>query len=391
MQKSPLAIILATVFIALIGFGIVIPLMPVYAERFGASGFQVGMLVTTYSLTQFAIAPLAGRLSDRIGRRPVIIGALFLTAVSYVIFGMADNLVLLFVSRALAGVGGADITVAQAYIADVTPAKQRAKGMGLFGAAFGLGFVIGPTLTALTYEISEGLPSFIAAGLAGTTALLALAMLPEPEKHEDYKGRTLTPGKWLTRILAILMSFQFVTVLMQALLQSMLVLFTVHQLGWNEKNNGLFLAMIGGIAATVQGGLIGRLQARFGEHNLARVGLFLMGAGLLLFSRVGDVAYLYAGGVVNALGFALTLPSLSSLASQEAPPGKQGQVLGSFQSMGSLARIIGPLAGGALYDTFNPNAPFAAGAILAGFAFVGAMIHLRRPRGIDSPSPEAGK
>ncbi|MCB2211547.1 MFS transporter [bacterium] len=377
MQKSPLAIILSTVFIALIGFGIVIPLMPVYAERFGAGGFQVGMLVMTYSLMQFLLAPIAGRISDRIGRRPVLIFALFLTSASYVIFGLADELWLLYASRILAGIGGADITVAQAYIADVTPPEKRARGMGLFGAAFGVGFVIGPSLTALTFEMHEGMPSFIAAGLAAVTAIWALFMLPEPKRHTDYQPRRIKPGEWLTRVLGVLMSFQFITVFSQALLQSMLVLFTVHTLGWNEKNNGLFLAMIGGISAIIQGGLIGRLSERFGERNLVRIGLFLMALGLFLFSRVGNVAYLYAGGVVNAFGFALTLPSLSSLASQEAPDGHQGQVLGSFQSMGSLARMIGPLAGGALYDLISPTAPFGVGSMIAVGAAISSVIFLR--------------
>ncbi|MBS1260764.1 MAG: Tetracycline resistance protein, class C [Calditrichaeota bacterium] len=385
MQRSPLAIILSTVFIALIGFGIVIPLMPVYGERFGASGFEVGALVMTYSLMQFLLAPIAGRISDRIGRRPVLISALFLTSGSYVLFGLADSLPMLFASRLLAGVGGADITVAQAYIADVTPPHKRARGMGLFGAAFGVGFVIGPSLTALTFELHEGLPSFIAAGLAGATAIWALFMLPEPERHAERRSRTLKPGAWLTKVVGVLMSFQFVTVFTQALLQSMLVLFTVERLGWNEKNNGLFLSMIGGISALIQGGLIGRLAAKFGERNLARVGLLLMGLGMFAFSRVGPLAYLYAGGVINAIGFALTLPSLSSLASREAPPGRQGRVLGSFQSMGSLARIFGPLAGGLLYDLLNPNAPFAIGAVIATAASVMAIAFLRGPGGEESP------
>jgi multidrug resistance protein len=378
MKKSPLAIILSTVFIALIGFGIVIPLMPVYAERYGAGGFQIGLLVMVYSLMQFILAPIMGRLSDRIGRRPVLIFGLLLTSLSYVLFGIADQLWMLFVSRVLAGVGGADITVAQAYIADVTTPEKRSRGMGLFGAAFGVGFVIGPSLTALTFSFHEGLPSFIAAGLAGATGIWALIMLPEPEKHAEYKPRSLRAGIALTKVLKLLMSFQFVTVFTQALLQSMLVLFTVHTLDWNEKNNGLFLAMIGGISAIIQGGFIGRLTDRFGERNLVTVGLFLMSLGLFLFSRVGDVAYLYAGGIVNAFGFALTLPSMSSLASQEAPPGHQGQILGTFQSMGSLARIFGPLAGGALYDILNPNAPFGAGAIIALLAAVTAVLVLRR-------------
>lgn len=378
MQKSPLAIILSTVFIALIGFGIVIPLMPVYAERYGAGGFQVGMLVMTYSLMQFLLAPFAGRLSDRIGRRPVLIGALFLTSISYVVFGLADQLWMLYASRVLAGIGGADITVAQAYIADVTPPEKRSRGMGLFGAAFGVGFVIGPSLTALTYSFHEGMPSFIAAGLAAITGIWALVMLPEPEKHADYRPQQLKLKNGLSRIFTLILSFQFVAVLTQALVQSMIVLFTVERLGWNEKHNGMFLAMIGAVAATVQGGFMGRLAKRFGERTLVTAGLLFMSVGLAFFSFGSDERFLYLGAVINAIGFAITLPSLSSLASQESPPGRQGQTLGIFQSMGSLGRILGPVSGGLLYQFLRPNAPFGAGAVIAFGAAVTAFYFFRK-------------
>ncbi|MCB2199631.1 MFS transporter [bacterium] len=371
MKRSPLVIILMSVFIALVGFGIVIPLIPVYAERYGASGMEVGLLIMIYSLMQFIFAPIAGRLSDRIGRRPVIIAALLLTSASYVLFAMADSLLMLFVSRALAGLGGADITVAQAYIADVTPPEKRARGMGLFGAAFGVGFIIGPALTALTVPIAEWMPPIIAAVLAGGTSIFALFALPEPERHRERGPRNILPSSGISRTLLIIFGFNFIIVFTQSMLQSMVVLFNVHQFNWSEMENGAFLAMIGVVAASIQGGLIGKLAKRFGERGLVRYGLLIAATGLFLISRAGSVWFLIGGAAVNAIGFAVMLPSMSSLVSRKSPADRQGQSLGTFQSTGSMARILAPVAGGFLYDTFQPTTPFFTGALIAfaaGFA-----------------------
>ena len=365
MKRSPLVIILMSVFIALIGFGIVIPLIPVYAERYGASGMEVGLLIMVYSLMQFIFAPIAGRLSDRIGRRPVIIAALLLTAASYALFAMAHSLTMLFVSRALAGLGGADITVAQAYIADVTPPEKRARGMGLFGAAFGVGFIIGPALTALTVPIAEWMPPVIAAVLAGGTSIFALFALPEPEKHRERNPRTILPTGKVSRTLLIIFGLNFTIVFTQSILQSMVVLFNVHQFNWSEMENGAFLAMIGVVAASIQGGMIGRLAKRFGERGLVRYGLLIAAAGLFMISQAGPVWLLIGGAAINAVGFAVMLPSMSSLVSRKSPPDRQGQTLGTFQSMGSMARILAPVVGGFLYDTFRPTTPFLTGAVIA--------------------------
>ncbi len=409
MQRSPLIIILATVFIALIGFGIVIPLLPVYAERYGASGFEVGLLMMSYSLMQFIVAPLAGRLSDRIGRRPVLLGALALTSASYVLFGLADNLTMLFVSRVLAGIGGADITVAQAYIADVTPPQKRARGMGLFGAAFGVGFIIGPSLTTLSVtlapflkdgvallaeslaasgsdlyrslvvlggHLADNLPAYLAALLAGFTALFAFFRLPEPAQHEERRQSAGTKIS-LSRAVQLLMGLNFITVVVMSLLQGMMVLYNLEKFGWHEKENGLFLAYVGIIAATIQGGLVGKLAGRFGERGLVRVGLLFMAVGMLLFGLAEHIWMLLVGGAIYSVGFAVVLPSLSSQVSQEAPDNRQGVVLGRFQSVGSMARITGPLVGGILYDYIGMSWPFFTAAALALIGGIAANVLLR--------------
>ncbi len=365
MPRSPLVIILLAVFVALVGFGIVIPLLPVYAEKFGAGGFEIGLLLMSYSLMQFLIAPIAGRISDRIGRRPVIIFALLLTTFSYVLFGLAESLPLLFVSRMLAGIGGADITVAQAYIADITPPEDRVKGMGLFGAGFGVGFTVGPVLGGLLAPLGHGVPAFVAAGFAGITAVYAIFALPEPQRQKQERSRLEKKVRGLPRGVLQIIVIYFFAVFAQGQLQSMFVLFTLTQLGWSITTNGIFLGIFGMISATVQGGLIGTLSKVFGQRMLVRVGLVLMGIGMICIASMGGIPLLVAGGMINALGFAMVMPSLSSLVSLRAPVQRQGRMLGTFQSFGSLARIMGPVVGGTLFDRLFPSAPFYFGAILA--------------------------
>ncbi|MBD3167000.1 MFS transporter [bacterium] len=377
MKRSPLVLILVTVFIALVGFGIVIPLLPIYGARYGAGGFVVGLLLMSYSLMQFLLAPVFGRLSDRIGRRPVILGALIITTASYVMLAFADNLWMLFASRILAGIGGADITVAQAYIADVTPRDKRAKGMGLFGAAFGFGFMLGPMLGGTLSAVNDALPSLAAAGFTTVTLIFAFFMLPEPEKHSS--AVDVTARKRLSLIGSvtgaplIVALFHFGAVTIQGQLQSMLVLFTNVRFGWTEVENGWYLGMIGFIAISVQGGLIGPLAKRFGQRRLVHTGLFLVGIGMTVIGTAHSLTHMLVGGVINAIGFSLILPSLSSLASLAADPERQGQTLGVFQSFGSMGRILAPMMGGLLFDQFNPETPLLTGAV---FAILAALISI---------------
>lgn len=387
MRRSPLVIILMTVFIALIGFGIVIPLIPLYGERYGASGTEVGLLVMVYSLMQFLLAPWAGRLSDKIGRRPVLIIALILTSASYLLFAFANSLTMLFVSRILAGIGGADITVSQAYIADVTPPEKRARGMGLFGAAFGVGFVLGPALTGITSPLGEWVPALIAALLAGGTAVFAIFFLPEPSDHEP-SLRSKDRGRFrVSRPVITVSGIYFVSTYAISLYQSMLVLFTFHLFGWGASQNGLFIAMFALIGAIIQGGFIGKISAWMGERNMVRIGLILAGVGLFLsgnsgplrtdsgeillptlatwLSSNGILELLFIGTIIYALGNALVLPALSSLISRRAPVGRQGQALGFYQSSGSLGRIFGPATGGLLFDHAGIAAPVIVGGIVA--------------------------
>jgi multidrug resistance protein len=364
MKRSPLIIVLLTVFIALIGFGIVIPIIPVYAEKYGASGFEIGLLIMVYSLMQFLIAPLAGKLSDKIGRRPVLIGALFLTSISYIMFGLSTNLTMLFISRMLAGIGGADITVAQACIADFTEPKDRARGMGLFGAAFGAGFVLGPAIAAFTAPVATWLPSFIAAGLAGGTAIFAVFALPEPKRHVIENKKRVPNSEIFTKPLNIIILLHFVAVFFQFMMPSLIVLYTLKRYGWHETENGFLLAMIGIVSMTIQGGFMSRLTNRFGENNLILYGTLIAGIGLVMVGSSNSIPFLVLSCFVNMLGFAVVLPSLSSIASQKSPPGQQGFVLGRFQSAGSMGRILAPVVGGFVFDAISPESPFLVGGYI---------------------------
>ncbi len=416
--RSPLFTIVLTVFIALVGFGIVIPLLPIYASRYGASGFEIGLLLMSYSLMQFLLAPVLGKLSDRIGRRPVILVALFITTVSYVMLAYADSLWLLFLSRILAGMGGGDITVAQAYIADVTPPEKRARGMGYFGAAFGFGFMVGPMMGGLLSVHSTALPPLVAAGFTFTTLLYATINLPEPEKHKAREKKSGGRFSNLDRTAAIVINFHFFIVFVQGCMNTMAVLFTHYCFGWTELENGYFMGMIGFFSVTIQGVLVGSLVKRFGQRNLLRFGFLFAGIGIamiglsgmavlhfgtsidmiqqlyfhnnilisgagftisrnLLHASAPLLALLCAGAIINVCGFASSMPSISSLASINAPPDAQGQVLGIFQSAGSLARILAPTIAGFLFDHYMPYTPFFTAFVISILAGIAAWPMLR--------------
>jgi DHA1 family tetracycline resistance protein-like MFS transporter len=366
MKRSPLVAILLTVFIALVGFGIVIPLLPIYAKHMGASGTTVGLLLMSYSLMQFLLAPTMGKLSDRLGRRPVILAALVVTVLSYLLLAVADNLPMLFASRILAGIGGADITVAQAYIADVTTRENRAKGMGLFGAAFGFGFMVGPIMGASLTHAGGAAPALTAAGFAFFTLVFAAFALREPQRHE---APLVVRGVGAVRGMAAgalaLIAVNFAAILVQGQFQSMLVLFTHERFHWGERENGYYLGLFGLVAVIVQGGLVGRISKKVGPTPMIRGGLVLIGTGMIIASLAHSAVMMAAGGMINAVGFSLVLPSLTALSSLSAAADQQGRVLGVFQSTGSLARIAAPLLGGFLFDRVGPAAPLVAGGIIA--------------------------
>ncbi len=377
---SPLIIIFVTVFIDLLGFGIIIPLMPFYATHFGASAFEVGMLATSFSLMQFLFAPLWGRWSDVIGRRPVIVIGLLGSAVSYLTFGLAESLSLLFVSRCLAGVAGANISTAQAFIADSTTLENRAKGMGMVGAAFGLGFIFGPALGGFLSQWGYQTPALFAAALSFVNFIAALALLPEslpPDRRTTARRRTrlqaFEHALNRPRLPTVLVVY-FLIVSAFASFESMFALYSQARFGFTSVTIGYLFAGVGVVLAVVQGLLVGRVVTRVGEHRLAPAAIALLSVGLGFVALAPSIPALAAACGIVAIGMGFQSPSMLSVISQLSDPADQGSALGVSQSLGSLARIVGPLWGGFVFDRFGHAAPFISAAVLMSIACVLSLV-----------------
>ena len=352
MRKSPLAIIFVTVFIDLVGFGIVIPVLPLYAERFGASPVVIGMLLGVYSLMQFVFAPILGKLSDRVGRRPVLLLSILGTSVGFFLMGWVRTLWLLFVARIIDGITGGNISTASAYIADVTPAEGRSRGMGLIGAAFGLGFIFGPAIGGLLSHISLAAPFFFAAALAAANAMAVYVLLPEslsPDQRRHAQARTSIAdifrgnGGWS---LAAVMATYFLTTVGFSLLTATYPLFTERRFGYGATQNGYIFAAQGVLSATIQGGLLGWLLRLFTDKGLVVAGTILLAAGMLALPMSTTVVMLLIATAGIAVGHGLVAAPLNGLASKKVSGTAQGRVLGVMQSAASLARIVGPVLGG---------------------------------------------
>jgi MFS transporter, DHA1 family, tetracycline resistance protein len=372
------------VFVDLVGFGLVIPLLPFYAVRFAASPPEVTALVAIYSLTQLLTAPLWGRLSDRVGRRPVLLLSLAASALAYLWLGSATALWMLFAARGFAGACAGNIAAAQAYIADVTKPEERARGMGLIGAAFGLGFMIGPAVGGLlagadpiTADLET--PAWVAAGLS-SLALLGVALLLPESLPADRRGGAASRGRVSTvldvlrrPVLSRLILIFFLVILAVAGMQSVFAIWAMPQLGWGPRQVGYVFAYVGLISAILQGGLIGRLTQRFGEERLLVCGLALIGIGLVALPFAHDVPVLGAVLTGLALGMGLMQPTLNSLISQQAGGEEQGEVMGVSQSVASLSRVLGPFAAGFCFAAFGRNSPYFLGAAVTGAALLLAL------------------
>jgi len=356
MKRSPLVVIFTTVFIDLVGFGIVIPVLPFYAEgsRFNATPRTVGLLFASYSVMQLIFAPILGRLSDKHGRRPVLLISIIGTGIGFLILGFATTLWMLFVGRILDGITGGNISTAQAYIADVTTKEDRAKGMGLLGAAFGLGFVFGPAIGGILSRWGVGVPFLFAAGLAFANALLLYFTLPETVTPDHPARVSAAGGRGLAHLvqslkdprLSYVLVIYFLFIVAFSIMTTAFSLYTMFRFGYDAQHTGYLFAYVGILAVIVQGGLIGKLVKRFGEMTLVIAGAFLFAGSLFAVPFVGPQAggllALLVGGGLFSIGNSLSAPSLTSLASKSVGAGEQGSVLGVTQSVASLARAVGP-------------------------------------------------
>lgn len=388
-ERSPLAIIFVTVLVDLIGFGIVIPVLPLYAERFGASAAVIGMLLGVYSAMTFIFSPVLGHLSDRVGRRPVLLFSIIGTSLGFLLMGLAHTLWLLFLARIIDGVSGGNISTAQAYIADITSPEDRSKRMGLLGAAFGLGFIIGPALGGLMSRFSPEAPFFLAAGLAAANAIALYFRLPESLSAEHRSDVSTRPsitrlfeeqGSW--QLTAVLATTFFATVAF-ALLTAIYTLFSSHRFQLDATHNGYIFAYLGVLGAVIQGGLLGRLVRVAGDKRLAVLGTVFLALSLFALPMSSTVFILMAASTGMAIGNSLSTPTLSALASKCVGPQWQGRIFGVTQSVSSLARIVGPILGGWLLSRDDSMArisasyaypygrtPFWTGGVIMVVAFV---------------------
>jgi DHA1 family tetracycline resistance protein-like MFS transporter len=400
MKKSPLASILSIVFIDLIGFGMIIPILPLYALRFQATEWQIGILLASYSFMQFLASPVLGWFSDRYGRKPVLLCSLIGSATGYILMANATSLAMLFLARILAGVAGASVGTASAYIADITPPENRSKRIGLIGAAFGIGFVLGPAIGGILSQWSVIAPFWFAAVLSISNAVLMWFVLPEPDRHAarqrgpaNLKQTFEEAGSWRLGVITLI---YFVGIAGFAIVTVIFPQVSHRRFSLNQSQISFIFVMVGLIGAAIQGGGIGRLVKRFGDVNLAIAGFAIMAVSMMMMPLAGSVPLFLLFSAGLAVGNSLSQPTVNAIASKGASAALQGRVLGVVQSAGSLGRVFGPVLAGFLLsgDHVRPNGqygntPFLAGGVIISIAF-GLATTLRRTgtgRGQEAEKP----
>jgi multidrug resistance protein len=362
-------VIWSTVALDMVGFGMVVPILGRYADRFGASGFEVGLLFTSFSIAQFFFAPFMGRLSDRIGRKPVIIISLLGTAVGSFVTGAAGTLWLLFLGRFLDGASGASVSVAQSAITDIAPPEQRARLLGMLGAAFGVGFVLGPAIGGLAALGGPHVPFYVAGVFALCNAVAAFIRLPETNQN-------IGKVRNVTEVVSRRRGFAWNRFTMTALLsgtafagfEATFSLFGERRFQLTEGSAAAVFLVVGVMLVIVQGGLIGPLTKAFGSERLLGAGFATLIAGFIILSIAEVWVLLFLALALLSLGQGLVTPSLTSVVADSVLPERRGEVLGVQQSAGALSRIIGPAIAGLLFDHAGVAWPYVVAAVLTGAA-----------------------
>ena len=367
-ERSPMPagfwIIWTTVALDLVGFGIVVPILGRYAERYGASGLQVGLMFATFSVAQMIFAPVLGRISDRVGRKPVIIFSLVGTAVGSVVTGAAGALWVLFLGRAIDGASGASVAVAQGAIADIAPPDQRARLIGMLGAAFGVGFVVGPALGGLAALGGPHVPFYVAGALAGINAVAAYFRLPETKPDTTHIESIRRHRGALTPSLQRFALVGFLSMLGFAGFESTFSLWGQRIFDFTEGTASLVFVFVGISLVIVQGALIGPVTKKLGSRTLLRVGLSLVAIGLLLLSLTSSWVLLFVALFLLSLGQGFSGPSGGALVAEMAPVERRGEAIGYQQSTAAFGRIVGPVMAGALFDHIGVGTPFFVGGVL---------------------------
>lgn len=391
-NKASLSIIFVTIFIDLMGFGILIPILPTFASKeLGISDFGIGIIVAIYSLMQFVFNPMLGKLSDKIGRRPVILSTQLLTAVSYMIFAFSNSFALLFFSRLIAGLGGSNIGVAQAYIVDITTREERAKGMGVIGAAFGLGFVFGPVIGALLAHYGYHIAGLASAFFTLTAFTFAFFRLPESlkVKKDEEKIKIRIFDLPFTKQMLSNPSLGFLIVLLFFIIFSMANIYgTFAILGYkfyhfSDQQNGMLFGITGLVSAIVQAGFIRILSKKLSDKTIVLIGIFFMMIGLGFLPYGGNFLGVAIVISIMAVGSAILQPIIPTMISKYAPDDQQGATLGFSQSVSALARVFGPLWGGFSYHFLGYQYPFLTGAFFTLMALIVSFIMLKADNSKD--------
>ncbi|MFT5439605.1 MAG: DHA1 family tetracycline resistance protein-like MFS transporter [Alphaproteobacteria bacterium] len=378
--------LLLTVFIDTVGFGIVLPLLPYFAEQFGAQPGIVPLLATVYSFTQFLMAPVWGRLSDKIGRRPIILITIAGIMLGYLWLAAAGSLLMLFLARAFTGAMASNGGVINAYVADVTSPQERAKGMGRMGAAHGLGFVMGPAIGGLLAGNDPAnpnlqLPFLVAAALSAIALAIGWFQVRETVSAESRRAARARVGGRLAAFrdalgrpqLGLLMLILMMTPFVFAGVESVFVVWSSHTLGWGATENGWIYTFMGVVAVGVQIFVVGRLARAIGEHRAIRLGAVMIGLGVVLLPFMSGYVGLCVAFLLIVGGVCINNPSLNSIISQQVKEDERGRMLGISQSCSALARIIGPVWVGFAYGAFGPSWPFLSGALVMAVMFMLAL------------------
>jgi DHA1 family tetracycline resistance protein-like MFS transporter len=370
-------IIWTTVALDLVGFGIVVPILGRYAERFGANGLQVGLMFASFSVAQMVFAPILGRISDKVGRKPVIVFSLIGTAVGSFVTGAAGALWVLFLGRLIDGASGASVAVAQGAVADIAPPEQRARLMGMLGAAFGVGFVVGPALGGLAALGGPHVPFYLAGSIAAVNAVAAMIRLPETKPDTSHITEKGQRGSALSPALKRFALVGFLSMLGFAGFEATFSIWGEKQFGFTEGSASLVFVFVGVTLVAVQGGLIGPLTQRLGSRKLLRIGLSLVAVGLLLLGVTTTWPMLFVALFLLSLGQGISGPSGSALVAELAPVERRGEAIGYQQSTAAFGRVAGPVMAGALFDHVGINSQFLVSGILIVFA-VGSVWSITR-------------
>jgi DHA1 family tetracycline resistance protein-like MFS transporter len=367
--SRPLLIIFLTILVNLIGFGIIIPLLPFYAETFGASPLVIGLLFAVFSICQLAAAPALGDISDRYGRRPVLIFSLAGTVVSFVMLAMAHSIVMLFAARIVDGLSGGNISTARAYVADVTEKKDRARAYGLIGAAFGLGFILGPALSGVLAKVSYTAPIWVAAGVTLVATLMAWLWLPETVHRAHAGTGEWNPFRYLPEMLrrpviSRMLTIDFIYWMSFAVFQTTFALFVAERFKFDVSQTGYLFAAFGILGAIIQGGFIRPIVHRLGDRRTFMMGLAFGAVGLFASALAHSMALFLASLVLIAFGIGFGHPTVASLVSLAGRGDEQGRVQGAAGAVESLGRTIGPVWGNASLGRFGDTMPYVSAALL---------------------------